>query len=359
MKNPLTALFLFLVACCVASPAYSRNIEWEKVKEEADSLFNREDLSDSAIAVVEEGLMEMERALGPDNLDLAGGLSYLAGLYGYEENDAQAETLYRRSLSIREKALGPDDPGLAETQDHLAWYCNRQGKREEAESLYMRSLAIREKTFGPENPAVTTSLIAMAQFYSGQGLDAKAESLYKRSLSIDEKTFDLEGVAGDLAMLSALYRSQGKDALAESLYAQALRMENASFEPMHGTVNGLVVLRDLVGGGESYIDFQGSKAEKLRPCSCHTSYVGRSTSGKSTIDVTGDSEGWIEVRLGGKTYKNDQLVGDETVEVDKHEKKYEYTLVTFSKSIILTNANDERDKLELSPESVLVYCFRK
>jgi tetratricopeptide (TPR) repeat protein len=67
---------------------------------------------------------------------------------------AEAEPLYKRSLSIVEKALGPDYPEVGTSLNRLAFLYQLQGRYGEAETLYKRSLTIREKSLGPDDPDV-------------------------------------------------------------------------------------------------------------------------------------------------------------------------------------------------------------
>ena len=69
----------------------------------------------------------------------------LAGLYDDQGRYAEAESLYRRSLSIREKALGPEHSDVAQSPNNLAKLYHVQGKFREAEPNYQRALVIWEK----------------------------------------------------------------------------------------------------------------------------------------------------------------------------------------------------------------------
>ncbi len=47
-------------------------------------------------------------SFGPQDVRVATSLNNLAGLYQAQGKYAEAEPLYKRSLSIKEKALGPE-----------------------------------------------------------------------------------------------------------------------------------------------------------------------------------------------------------------------------------------------------------
>ena len=71
---------------------------------------------------------------------------------------AEAEPLLKSALAIREKALGPDDRDVAMSVNTLATLYQAQGRYGKAEPLYNRVLTIREKALGPDHPNVAQSL---------------------------------------------------------------------------------------------------------------------------------------------------------------------------------------------------------
>ena len=94
---------------------------------------------------------------------------------------AEAIPFAQQVLAITEKALGPDDPNVATTLNNLALLCNNQRRYADAEPLFKRSLAIREKALGLDDLNVATTLNNLAELYDNQGRYAEAEPLFKRS----------------------------------------------------------------------------------------------------------------------------------------------------------------------------------
>ena len=72
----------------------------------------------------------------------AQSLNNLAELYGAQGQYAKAEPLYHRALAIWEKALGPEQPNVALNLNNLGALYRQQGQSAEAEPLLKRSLAI-------------------------------------------------------------------------------------------------------------------------------------------------------------------------------------------------------------------------
>jgi len=76
---------------------------------------------------------------------LATSLNNLASLEHVRRKDANAESLYRRSLNLSEKIYGPDHTQLAGVLNNLANLLQEQARYPEAEILLQRALDIREK----------------------------------------------------------------------------------------------------------------------------------------------------------------------------------------------------------------------
>jgi len=84
-------------------------------------------------------------------------------------------------MALREKAVGPEQPDVATSLNNLAQLYYTQGRYVEAQQLFSRSLAIREKALGPNHPDVAASLYNLAAIHHSQGRPMEAEQLYKRS----------------------------------------------------------------------------------------------------------------------------------------------------------------------------------
>jgi Tfp pilus assembly protein PilF len=179
-----------------------------------------------------------ETTLGPDHPTVATSLSNLAALYFEEEDFAKAEPLFERSLAIRERSLGSDHPDVATSLNNLAALYRAQGKYVEAEPLQKRSLAMLEKTLGPNHPTVAKSLANLSALYFRKGEYTESESLLQRSLAITEELLgpDHPDVGVMLNNLAGLYVAQGKDLEAESLYRRSLEIKEKALGQEHPSV---------------------------------------------------------------------------------------------------------------------------
>ena len=76
---------------------------------------------------------------------MAASLSGLALPYQAQGNYAEAEPLYRRSLTIYEKVLGPEHPDVATSLANYAALLRKTGRADEAAAMEARAQAISAK----------------------------------------------------------------------------------------------------------------------------------------------------------------------------------------------------------------------
>jgi tetratricopeptide (TPR) repeat protein len=111
----------------------------------------------------------------------------LAELYRDRRREAEAEPLFKRSLTIREKLLGPEHPEVGASLVNLAILHLAQRRPADAEAAYQRAIAIWGKAFGPDHPVLAPHLRNLAGLYRAQGRHAEADPLAKRAQAIAAK----------------------------------------------------------------------------------------------------------------------------------------------------------------------------
>lgn len=189
----------------IAQPMYLRAIEIQK---KIPSEFT---ITERASPLVGLGLMETSR-----------------GLY------ADAETHLEKALDLEEKALKPDDIDLANPLLGLAEVDRLEGKLDRSESLFRRALDIREKHFGRDHRDLAMPLIGLARVQSELGKNAEAEATFQRAVPLCERLgHNHPEVAIALFGLAELYRGEGKLAEAEPLYRRALDISEKGFRSDH------------------------------------------------------------------------------------------------------------------------------
>jgi len=208
---------------------------------------------DEAHTISERALAIREKAVGPDNLDLANILDQLAILLSVKAEYAKAEPLFQRALKIRETELGANHPDVAYSLNNLALFYQFQGEYEKAGSLFQRAIDVFEKVLGPEHPILAQPLNNLGVLSLQKGEYVDAERFFRRSLAIREKVFGPEhvDVAQSLGNLAIVYLDQAKYAEAEQLYQRALSIREKVQGPEHpelfNTLNNFADLYRLKG----------------------------------------------------------------------------------------------------------------
>ena len=191
-----------------------------------------------AEALYRRSLAILERALGPNHIDVGTVLNNLGLLYHANGHLAEAEPLLRRGLAITENAVGLEHQSVGITLGHLVRLERDRGRFAEAEQLGLRSLAVFEKALGPDHPDVGNALNKLAEIYRMQGRFVESEPFYGRSLGVLEKALgphhpDVGNTVRDLALL---YHVQGRFADAGPLYERSLAIYEKALGPEHLTV---------------------------------------------------------------------------------------------------------------------------
>lgn len=240
----LSLVVLAIVLAC--GTAYSQENSWTELKSRALRLY-RENKLDDAIKVARQALEVAEKTFGPEHLNTAVSLGYLADLYHSEGRYNDAEPLYVRALVIRKKASGPEAPDTVSCMNDLAVNYRRQGRYNDAEPILKKTLELREKACGPNHPDVALSLNNLAGVYRLQGRYSDAEALYRRALKIDEKELGPEDpeTAWDMSNLAGVYQEQGRYSEAETLFRKALEIIEKASGPNHNDTAR--ILNNLAG----------------------------------------------------------------------------------------------------------------
>jgi tetratricopeptide (TPR) repeat protein len=110
LRTLRTLIFLIALAFLAGpanvgvSPARSETIDSKLLDEQIAKLY-RDGRYSEAIPLAQQLLESREKAAGPDHPEVASALTTLANLYNSQGRYADAEPLYKRSLSILEHSL--------------------------------------------------------------------------------------------------------------------------------------------------------------------------------------------------------------------------------------------------------------
>ena len=139
--------------------------------------------------IYRRSLTIQEAALGPKNADVAMSLFSLGEAMRSQNKNEDAEPLFKRSINIREKAIG--DVDLPDAVDFWRSYGRLQaslGKHKDAVPKFKRCLTILERELGPDDMAVGDLLLEMGNMlHANMHKYSEAEPLYRRVVAIREK----------------------------------------------------------------------------------------------------------------------------------------------------------------------------
>lgn len=229
-----------------------RQAQLTALSDQADAL-EAQGKTAQAIVVAQQLVALTEKVVGPEHVQVAAELTFLAGLHKQLAQYPQAKALYERALRIREKALPPDHPKLAISLDNLSMVLRLMGDAKAAKPLAERALAIFEKALGPDSVDVATCLNNLGGLLADNGEYAAARPLLERALAILEKAFGAEhlAVATALGGLGSLLTDTGEYATAKPLLERALRIREKVLGLDHRDVavslNNLALLLQAMG----------------------------------------------------------------------------------------------------------------
>lgn len=144
-------------------------------------------------------------SLNPEDPRLASTLNDLGVLYGLQNRDTEAESLFHRSLAINEKAFGRQHVAVILTLQNLGVIYAVQDKFLEAHQAARESLAISLELFGAGHPRTGSTCRTLAIVYELQGSYDEAEQFAEHSVTIFENTVG-EGHPETLESLELLIR---------------------------------------------------------------------------------------------------------------------------------------------------------
>jgi tetratricopeptide (TPR) repeat protein len=112
----------------------------------------------------------------------------------FEKHGKQAESFYKRSLAIREKALKPDDPDIAEALYKLGQLAVLRAQPKDVEPYFNRWLAMHEKANAPVSEKEGTVLCMLGMALSERQEFDQAERRLTRAQTVFE---EISGAASD------------------------------------------------------------------------------------------------------------------------------------------------------------------
>ncbi len=157
-----------------------------------------------------------------------GGVDWVA-----KRHDTQAEASYSRALAIREKALKPDDPDIAESLYSLGHFAIMGGRPAEGERYLGRWLAMQERAKAPASEDQAAVLMRLAGASRERKDWAEAERRLARTQAIvaEAKGGESDEVATVLTERAAVALDAGRPDDTERFLKQGLELQAARIGP--------------------------------------------------------------------------------------------------------------------------------
>jgi eukaryotic-like serine/threonine-protein kinase len=141
---------------------------------------------DEAVAAFHEAIAILDRAYGPDTVEVAGVYLDLAQVLLYAKRHAEAETAVDVSLRIR-SSHNPEAADTATAMSVKAAIVGSAGRNDEAIAMARRSVEIARATMQLEDAEFLAVLSTLGQRLSSAGHYAEALSVMDEALSIADK----------------------------------------------------------------------------------------------------------------------------------------------------------------------------
>jgi tetratricopeptide (TPR) repeat protein/CHAT domain-containing protein len=192
-----------------------------------------------ASTVAERALAIGTQAFGPDDLRLTETLASLGGLARDQENYAEAERYFERTLGILQKSNArPFD--VASAMDDLGDLYGQEGRFEAGERLLKQATNLLDQTYGAgatNVPNYDKILSDLGNLYKNAGRLSDSEAMLRRSLAIGRANLGdtHPNVAGRMGNLAIVLEQESRFSEAEDLYKKTLLIYEKTFGPDHPT----------------------------------------------------------------------------------------------------------------------------
>ncbi|KAL2810853.1 hypothetical protein BJX63DRAFT_303421 [Aspergillus granulosus] len=151
-------------------------------------------------------------------------LMSIASILGKQDNNTEAEEMYRRAVAGREQVLGKEHPHTLTSIHNLGSTLNDQGKYKQAEEMFRQAVAGQEQILGKEHRDTLTSTHDLGSALNDQGKYEQAEEMYRRAVAGREQVLGKENphTLTSINNLGCALHSQGKYEQAEEMFRRAV-----------------------------------------------------------------------------------------------------------------------------------------
>lgn len=205
----------------------AQTVPIEQLYEQIDDLVNAGN-SSKALPLARKALEIQQKALKPNDPDLAIAFKTLASVQLETDDLVQAEQNYLRALKIFETADGTDEDEVIECLTGLTSLYKQSKNFNKAIDYQGRVLEATRKQSGDSSMETADQLSELADIHASAGQEAQAVQLFEKALSIYRKQKKAED--GDyvetLQRYGSLLQDKSNFQKAEVLYSEAVKVAN-------------------------------------------------------------------------------------------------------------------------------------
>jgi eukaryotic-like serine/threonine-protein kinase len=210
--------------------------------------------------------LEHERAISPDNPDVAASLVALGLLRSDQARYDDAEQLVREGLAMSKRKLPANDPAIGRQTMALGQVMADRGSFDSAITILDEAVRLQSRPgIDPIDLSESLNRLANSQFYVGHY--AVSDSLNRLGLAMDRKIYGERNpqVADDLINLGAIQHDLGHYKEAEADLRQALSIDREWYGDDHPeTASVLTILSRTLVLEERYDEAIASLKQALR-----------------------------------------------------------------------------------------------
>lgn len=260
VMSKLAAIFISVVLA-LSSAAAAEPVDAKRLpalKQRFLESFNARDYDEALNRAMDYGAA-VSQTVGQSSREYADFQSYLAATLGRTGKYDMAETYYLSAVKTLEKALGPDHVDVAEGHSVTASFYelmsgivmtakDRSEHLNKAVTHAERALAIRERTLGPNDALSRRSMARLAHLLTSRGDLYAAEDLLKKLLRIREETLGADHleVAETLHSLANVGIDQRRYDVALGLIDRALEIRRAELAAEDARLTGALNTRAVI-----------------------------------------------------------------------------------------------------------------
>ena len=201
-------------------------------------LYTREEKFDEALKVLKKGVDHAKRIYGPESLELARMLEFLAGTLRYKHLKAEAKDIPKAIQRLKEFTV-PDQKTLEGKDSVKRPELSEENKKvnEQIKGYLATSLRIKQKLFGNEHPEIAKTLTQLSECFTMAREFRTSQLLQKQAKAIELKTGGVAKMEHLMRRMLEEQRQKGdldSRSFLSSLEGLALHLERSNKEQEAG-----------------------------------------------------------------------------------------------------------------------------